>query len=377
MSWLLSRLLRPEWKMNVRAIELGFGTTSFVASEKDGIPVIKTFPSIVSQVDKISADLSAGLNRRDTVRVQLKNESVYEVGPDAGLVSDRTASRIINNSYIDSDNYKALLFGCLNMMDCDSIDLLVLGVPVTSWHRVDELKKLVIGSHTLNGKTLTVHDAWVIVQPLAGLLSYAYSNDKETYQQMRDMNILSVDIGYGTADYLFSRGLQPNEARSGAIDAGMGSIISAVAGALKTAFPRIDRIPNEIIDAAFWKHPGVLKISGKRYPFPLCQGKTADGEETPVHFNLQPQIDQITRNAVTQIRNTAGSGADIDMILLFGGPAQHYKDALQNAYPDHYIITPSDNEKKWQADSLTVVCEGLYRGGVQYAQARARKRVAG
>ncbi|WP_240224677.1 hypothetical protein [Rheinheimera hassiensis] len=353
--------------MNVRAIELGFGTTSLVRSvEKDGAPIITTYSSVVSQVDPKISDLSAGLNRRNTVQVQVEN-AFYEVGPDAGLVSDRSAGRILNNTYIDSHNYKALLLGSLYMMDCDEIDMLVLGVPVTSWNRVNELKKMVVGTHTISGRTIHVKDAWVIVQPMAGLLSYANSIGQKGYSQLRDMTVLSVDIGYGTADYLVSRGLKPNESRSGAVEAGMGTVIEQVSAGLKSAFPKLDRIPNDVIDAAFWKHPGTIRISGRAYPFPVCDGKDIDKRDVAVKFNVRPNIDQITRTAVTQIRNQAGSGADIDVILLFGGPATHYKEALSQAYPDHEIVMPTAGGQ-WDANSLTVVCEGLYWGGVQYAK---------
>ena len=44
--------------MNIRAIEVGYGSLSFTQTVKNGVPVIKTFASVVSQVS--NDDLSGG-----------------------------------------------------------------------------------------------------------------------------------------------------------------------------------------------------------------------------------------------------------------------------------------------------------------------------
>lgn len=107
----------------IRALEVGFGTTSLTTGYKDGEPVIKTFSSFVAQTDPNKSGLNAGLNKRDTVTININGQN-YEIGPDAHLASDKSSSRVLNSSYITSDQYQALLFGSMLYMNADTIDLL-------------------------------------------------------------------------------------------------------------------------------------------------------------------------------------------------------------------------------------------------------------
>lgn len=64
---------REEFFMNavIRALEVGFGTTSLVKDVVDGQPQLMTFPSLVSQVDKNKSSINAGINKRNTVTVDV------------------------------------------------------------------------------------------------------------------------------------------------------------------------------------------------------------------------------------------------------------------------------------------------------------------
>lgn len=351
----------------VLAVEIGFGSCSLCSGIKDGKPEVLTFPSIVAQVDN-RTDMSAGLTKRDTVTVAVDG-SFYEVGPEAHLATGKTTTRILNNQYIDSPQYKALFLGSLAMAKMPVVDLLVLGVPVSSLHRVEELKSMAVGIHQIGDKKVEVKAAWVIVQPLGGLLSYADQIGQAGYAELREINTLSVDCGYGTLDFLVSRGLKINESRSSAVESGMGVLINEIwERSLKAAFPRADKMPTEVIDQAFWKTPGVLRISGRKYSFPKCDGKDMDGNDVGVRFDAKTTIDSFTQAAMTAVKNIAGTGTDIDQIILFGGPAHTYLAALQIAYPDHTIHVLQNH--------LTAVCEGMYLGGLQYVKQLAAKSAA-
>ena len=91
----------------IRALEVGFGTTSLTTGYEDGEPVIKTFSSFVAQTDPNKSGLNAGLNKRDTVTININGQN-YEIGPDAHLASDKSSSRVLNSSYITSDQYQAV-----------------------------------------------------------------------------------------------------------------------------------------------------------------------------------------------------------------------------------------------------------------------------
>lgn len=345
----------------IRTIEVGFGTTTLTTSTDDkGNPVLKTFPSFVAKSDPTKAGLNAGLNKRDTVTVEV-NGHTFEVGPDAHLASDKTSSRVLNSDYIQSEQYQALLFGALSYMDVEKIDLLALALPVENWARRDDLKKLVIGSHTINGKNYFVKDVWVIVQPMGGLMAHANRMGQEAYEELREQTILSVDPGFGTFDFVTSLGLKLNDSRSGGSELGMSAVLNECAKVLRNVFPTLTDFPIKKIDEAFYKNDGFITISGKKYPFPVCEGLTVDGKKVDVKFDLEPTIESVTGDAVTKLKNTVGNGGDIDLIIIMGGPHKVYLKALQLAYPDHEIVIIDD--------PLRAVCEGLYFAAVQYYKA--------
>ena len=352
----------------IRAVELGFGTSSFTTGEyKNHNPIITTFSSLVSQVDPTKEGLSAGLNSRDTVRVKIK-DSYYEVGADAALVADKKSARVLNNTYISSHQYQALLLGALYYINEPTIDLLVLGLPVENWGKRDELKNLVIGKHEINGRFVEVKDAWVIVQPLGGLLAYANSIGQDGYNELRGLNVLSVDPGYGTYDWIVSQGLKVNDSRSGGEDLGMSAVLDSVSKVLRLSFPTLTDFPVEKLDEAFYKHKDHIRIAGRKYPFPVCKGKDCEGDAVNVEFDLRGAIETVTRAAVTKMKNVVGNGGDIDEIILMGGPHEVYKNALQEAYPNHKI--------KVVKNPLTAVCAGMHFGGLQYYQALTKAKVA-
>jgi len=342
----------------IRALEVGFGTTSLTTGTDDrNRPKILTFPSFVAQVDPTKAGLNAGLNTRNTVTVSI-NDNKYEVGPDAHLAADKTSNRVLNSTYISSVQYQALLFGSFVYMDTPKIDLLVLALPVENWSRRDELTKLVLGDHEINGQKYSVKNVWVITQPMGGLLAYANQIGQAGFNEIRDMNILSVDPGYGTFDFITSTGLKVNDARSGGEELGMSAVLDSVGKILRTCFPNLNDFPIEKIDEAFWKNNGFIRISGKKYPFPVCSGKTSDGKPTDIKFDITGAVNQVTNAAVTKLKNKVGSGGDLDLIILMGGPHKVYLPALQKAYPDHEIVIVKN--------PLSSICEGMHYGGAQY-----------
>lgn len=347
---------------HVHVIEVGFGNCSVVTGvdKETAKPNILCFSSIVAKVNESKNDLNSGLTRKNTVQVEV-DSVLYEIGPDAHLAVGSDSGRVLNSEYIRSSQYKALLFGSMAYIENETIDLLVLGLPVNTWKNRGELKELAMGTHTVNGKTYEVKDVWCIPQPLGGLLQYSANLSSEEFTKLQTKNILSFDPGMLTADWLVSRGLITNDSRSDAVDKGMSTVLRAVADELKTVF-KLDRLSTELVDDGFWRHPGKIRLFGKEYSFPVCE------DEHGISFNCLPAINAATDAAVTDMRNLVGDGADIQLIILMGGAAGVYQSAVEKAYPRHQVITLEN--------SLTAICEGMFYGGTEYAkQLEASKEV--
>lgn len=350
----------------VRAVEIGYGTSSVVTATADDGFVIRTFPSIPVPVKNGHKNLSGEiLSARKTVEVPV-GKSRYEVGEDVMSSSDPRSARNLNTEgYIDSERYKALLLGALKMIPDEDIDLLVCGLPVSVLPRKEELVKLVKGEHDLgDGQSINVKNVWVIAQPLGGLIAYAREGGQNRFTEMKDENLLVIDPGYLTVDWMVTHGLNSNENRSGDYEAGMSKILSTVADAALPIFQsherfnRLNEVNIEIIDQAFIT--GKLKLFGKKMDFPINEGN----DQTP-NYDFSHAINSVTEDAITAVLNSVGDAQDIDRIILVGGPAELYKPAIKKFFPNHEIQVLND--------SIRANVIGFQEGGMQRMNAMIRK----
>ena len=114
----------------VRAIDVGFGNTKYVAACADGEIHCASFPSIAYPSLR---DLSTGpaAERRKTVAVPI-NGLFYEVGPEVHLAADTFRATQLHDRYTETPEYAALARGALSLMKVDTVDLLVVGLPVAT-----------------------------------------------------------------------------------------------------------------------------------------------------------------------------------------------------------------------------------------------------
>jgi plasmid segregation protein ParM len=347
-------------KKVARAIEIGFGTTSVVVSERNGSPIIKTFPSIANPLDKnrlTDIDVGVSISKRKVIEVEVDGQ-LFEVGDQAYLSATDT-SRVLNDDNVSQPQYKALLLGALYMIHDDVIDVLALGLPMNHWNKRDELKSLAEGVHKFIGseRTIEVKKVIVIPQPVAGLVAYAQSLTQDKFDnEFKDMKVVCIDGGYLTIDVTTSHGMAVIERRSGATSNGFSTVLEEIRPTLSKAFG-LTSITNDVIDAAFWKHKGVVKVRGKKYPFPVCEGKTIDDKNTSVSFDVRSQIKSSTQIAANFVRNLVGDGSDVDLFVLFGGSIPSYVPAITKAYPENEIVVLDDN--------LTTVVMGLFGAAKQ------------
>lgn len=337
-----------------RAIEVGFGTTSITIAG-DEKPKIKTFSSSVARVDSSRIGQSdMGIGKRDVVEVEVDGE-LFEIGPDAYL-SSQDSDDVLSDHYVGSSQYKALVKGSLSLMQDRVIDLLVVGLPVNHWSKKDELIQLTEGVHDFNGgKQRIVKKTMVLPQPVAGLVSYATSLSRQEFESNFKMaNVVCVDAGYLTLDVCTSRGLTPIEKRSGATENGFSTVLNDVIPTLSKAFSLTSNLSRRLVDDAFWKTNGKLRVRGHNYPFPVC---ASEDNEFGIEYDVRNKINSATQIAANYVRNIVGSGADIDFFVLFGGPIKTFEPALRELYPHHKMIVLENN--------LTTVVEGLFYAGKQ------------
>ena len=211
----------------VRAIDVGFGNTKYVAACADGEIHCASFPSIAYPSLR---DLSTGpaAERRKTVAVPI-NGLFYEVGPEVHLAADTFRATQLHDRYTETPEYAALARGALSLMKVDTIDLLVVGLPVaTLTAKKAALEKAMTGKHEVGGgRTVTVRKALAIAQPQGALVYYATAHQK--LETIENELSLIIDPGARTFDWLVARGMRFVQKKSHSLNRGMFDVLQAIA----------------------------------------------------------------------------------------------------------------------------------------------------
>lgn len=316
----------------VRALDLGSGFVK-LNRLKDGKLEYFSFPSLAPR--HTGRDLSMSLlGKRDTVVVTVEGTQ-YEVGPDSADLDTNDATRNLNDAFIYTDQYKACFHGALHYMGESVIDLLVVGLPLTTMHRAADLKAMMEGEHKINDTTtVTVKEALVLPQPMGGLYYCLSLTSVPEFEFLREETNLVIDPGYLTFDFLLANGEKINDARSSAHPGGVSKVLRAIAESLSNKIGlKYDNLT--AIDRAIERRR--IKISGKV-------------EDLLEHIKYaRPAIE----GSVNYLRNIAGDGSDIDNIVLLGGGEKIFSKTILNYYKDHKVYVLADaqlaNVKGFQA----------------------------
>jgi plasmid segregation protein ParM len=302
----------------VRAIDVGYGTTKYVLGAERGQVRCAHFPSIAPVTN--GRDLAAALGRkRKTVEVSIGGLT-YEVGPDAGLADDVFSTRNMDDDYVLSPEYLALARGAMYYMRVQRIDLLVVGLPVSTFAlKKTALEKRLTGVHDLgSGKKVSVKKVRVLAQPHGALMHFALG-DSEQFAQIKAQRHLIIDPGARTFDWLVGQGLKAVEKRSGAVNRGMHDVLREFADSISkaehTVFTDYERIDRALRDGS---RPIVFQ---KEY-------------DLTKHL---PAARKIVQGAVTEMKRVVQDGNDIDNIVLSGGGAFFFKSVIQEAFPRHKL----------------------------------------
>ncbi|TRZ93861.1 MAG: PRTRC system protein D [Rhodocyclaceae bacterium] len=320
----------------VRAVDIGFGNTKFVTGHPAGGEIVcDVVPSLAPISRGISTIGGGVVGDNDVLEIQL-NGSKHIVGKDADKFMPATGARILDPSYTGSDQYLALLRGALAYMNEPHIELLVLGLPISTFDRCSpSVKKLATGEHVvpnlghrLNPEapkfmTVFVESASVMQQPMGGFFDHLVRTKQ--LLAIKKQTALIVDVGFFTIDWIVVQEGKPNPSRSGGWNGGMSGTLRAIADAIErdqgVEIPTTSRV-----DACIRAGGTTLKIHGKETDI---APQLAAGKAT-------------ARDYISVLASGVGTGEDIDNIILAGGGAVFFLAALQERYPRHEITVVKD-----------------------------------
>jgi len=276
----------------------------------------------------VSQEKHAGLPssvERDAIPVVVDGKP-YWVGEDAAIsLGEQMARKPRHSDYIQTQEYRALLYAALSLMDTDTLDIVVTGLPVEHFqHQHATLRKMLIGTHTIRpGHTVTIRDAYVIPQPMGGMLNYLSTT--EDSHRASQSTVLVYDPGYGTFDWVLFESMRPVGDVSGSSRYGFGQILDLISDQCAEQF------------------------SGSRPARPLLERAVREGKERiwvgPHEVPLQPAIEkaaaEIAPLAVGEMKNILDDRlSTMTLIIGVGGGAPAYRDAVQAMFPAVPVEVP-------------------------------------
>lgn len=305
----------------VRAIDIGYGNTKYVASRSEREIRCAIFPSLAPVAPHL--ELSTGMAMtRDTVAVEVEGVQ-YEVGPGARLGLKAHHTRILHSDYVQTHEYLALLRGALAFMQVSYVDLLVVGLPVGLMNsKAQGLAKQLKGVHPVGTeREVFVQHVWTLAQPLGGFLDYAMGQG--LYETLADQVNLIIDPGYYTVDWLTGLGIKVMPERTGSFAGGTHAILQTLA-----------RSVGEVLGVAYTDIDAIDRA--------LAQGRLRiGGREIDLAPHWRPAQARM-HEAVNAIANSVGDGLDVNNIILVGGGAKVYETAIRRRFPSPRLIVAPD-----------------------------------
>ena len=341
----------------VRAIDVGHGNTKYVTGVLDGRVQVGFFPS--RAVLAPGRELAEALGRRRrTVELEVDGEP-YEVGPEVHLAEATFTARNMDDDFALTAEYLALARGALYYMDVPRIDLLVVGLPVsTMTSRRAALAQRLTGTHRLGpGRKVDVERVKVLAQPHGALAAYGLVPGR--YSTLRSERSLIIDCGARTFDWLVAEGLKPLEQQTGAVNRGMFDVLQKIAERIgkaeAEAYTDLEEIDRALRTAT------APRVFGREH-------------------NIEPYLPaarKVAEEAVTELRRSVQSASHIHNILVAGGGAFFFRARVQEAFRRHRIIELQDgmfaNVRGFQLAGI----EAMHQETVRRARAGRRAETAG
>jgi plasmid segregation protein ParM len=310
----------------IRALDLGSGYAKYNRLDKEsGALEYLSFPSLAPRSSGLDLGMTASLlGARDTVVVDVDGTK-YEVGPDSADLDTNDSTRSLNNSYIHTEQYKAVFLGALHYIGEPVIDLLVVGLPLNNMQAGAKLKAMVVGKHKINGTdTVEVKDALVIPQPMGGLYyCLSLAKEREELEFMDEEMNLIIDPGFLTYDFLLANGDKIIDNRSGAQNGGVSKVLRSIGESISAKF-NITYDNLGALDKGLRRRK--LKINGEI-------------ESLEDHIKATKSV---VEGSVNHMKNLVGDGSDIDNIILLGGGSHIFHKTISAFYPKHTVIVIED-----------------------------------
>lgn len=308
--------------MNILGIDIGYSNLKLAFGLKGGSPKTHLRPAGAAPADRFGSRFD-GKAHDDFLHVLVGgHEFVAGVSPDRAEMW----SRSLHADYASSPSYEALFHAGLLLSEMERIDVLVTGLPVSQYlddARRNALAEQMRGTHQVTPKrTVSVEKVKVIPQPIGGLLDYIAQEDAD----IDDAQVLVIDPGFFSVDWVVVANKDLHRQSS-------GTSLNASSVVLEEASRLIAKDHGSAVDTETLEN---AIRSGK--PAVLVHGQRVD---------IAPYIEQAARTvghvvveSIQKSLRTESRGPDL--VVLVGGGAMFFRDAVQEAFPRLKVATPKE-----------------------------------
>jgi plasmid segregation protein ParM len=308
--------------MTVLGIDIGYSNLKLACGDPGGEPRVLLRPAGAAPADRLGEKIASN-GEEDFLRVLVNGEPFV-----AGLSPDRAElwSRELHEDYPSTASYRALFHAGLLLAELDQIDRVVTGLPVNQYLDPELRERLagqMRGEHQITPRRkITVGEVKVVPQPVGGFVDYVWGLPDAS--EIEDSRVLVVDPGFFSVDWvLISNGELRRQSCGTSLEASSVILDEAVRLIAQDFGGNVGR---ERLEHTLRKGHAQVRLLGERV------------EVAPY---LKKAADKVGPIVTTRLRESLRKeNASADLVLLVGGGAGFFEEAIKDAFPQLKVSTP-------------------------------------
>lgn len=313
--------------MLVASVDIGYSNVKIATQPKDGREAMawQVSPAGAGSMDKLTTSLNGARSVGSGVHVVIDGEDFVALVDPRNL---QLHERPLHEDYPSSRDYRALFLGALEKIGAQRIGCLVTGLPVIQAQDPvarQRLEKQLTGTHVIRpGVEVTVDSVRVLPQPVGAWMSFLYANPR---YRRADIRAMVFDVGFYSVDYVV-------------LDNGKLRNVSSGSSLLATS-----KILEKASDLIHEHHGQRVSVARIESAVRAQQNHIHVGtREVPLGPILKDAAKVYAPSVVDKVKQSLRADAEgIGLILLAGGGAPLYRDALRTAMPATTEIVSVEN----------------------------------
>ena len=313
--------------MSIVGLDIGYSNLKLAYGDPNVGMSTVIRPAGAAPADRFGSRFD-GRNQDDFLHVMVDGEPfIAGVSPDRAEMWERS----LHADYPKTPSYKALFHAGLLLSGLQEVDCLVTGLPVHQY--LDEglraqFQKQFLGKHQITPRrTVEVKSVKVFAQPVGGLFDALSQDDDENPEIDDDARILVIDPGFFSLDWVMISEQEVLKRASGT-SLKASSVLLEQAG-IYIAEEYGAKPTVETLEKAVRAGKTSVLISGQRVEIAPYIKKASDA------------LASVTATSIlTSLRNEK---MEPDVIVLVGGGAEFFREAVKQAYPNLKVVTPNDS----------------------------------